>query len=82
MKFLDFRYCFLLKDLGPKSPSQDKFSKRGPKIFFRKFHEKLFWIRTNTMLNTKHTKYEGLTPPELGERGLQSRGQRNLPEIP
>ena len=45
-----------------------KFSKRGPKIFFRKFHKKLFWIRTNTMLNTNHTKYEGLTPPELGEK--------------
>ena len=34
VKFHDFRYCFLLKDLGSISQAQDKFSKHGPKIFF------------------------------------------------
>ena len=36
------------------------------KYFLRKFHQKPFRIRGNTILNTKRTKYEGLTPPELG----------------
>ena len=38
------------------------------KYIFWKFHKKSFRIRTNTMLTTKHAKYEGLTPRELGEK--------------
>ena len=41
------------------------------KYIFRKFQKKSFRIRSNTILNTKHAKYESLTPPELGARILR-----------
>ena len=69
--FHHFSLIFNVFLLGSRPRSQAQlnrwpFFRNVPqKYFLRKFHQKPFRIRFNTILNTKRAKYEGLTPPEL-----------------
>ena len=66
-----FAIVFYLRIWDQYRNLRTNFQNMTQNFFFRKFHLKIFRIPSNTILNTKRAKYEGLTPSEFGEKNLQ-----------